>query len=401
MENSPIKILHVVDTLGLGGAERFLVGLVTHLDRERFHPMVAWLTASGPFEEQLREQRIPVVGINARGHRDFKAWQRLVEVMRGEQVHIVHTHLFVDGFYGRLAAMWSKVPVRIVTQQNAYDDPARRLPRWQIWTNRLLVPTTQHFVAVSRAAAEYLHKVEWVPWRKISLIPNAIEPPAPVPPERVQALRREWLGPDGSGPLLGTVARLEPQKGLDVLIRAVAVLSPLMPGMRCIMVGRGGLEEELRTLARSLGVEGQVLFLGPRSDIPAILAALDIFVLPSRFEGLSLALLEAMAAGKPVVATAVSGTVEVIQDGETGVLVPPEDEVSLARALLDLISQPRRARTLGERARTHVLQHYTIDKIAEQYMELYSRVGNENNHVGASSPVVLRYRAGKRGEDTS
>ncbi len=379
MDREAITVLHVIDTLGLGGAERFLVGLVTHLDQRRFRPLVAWITASGPFEEDLRQAGVPVIGIGARGHRDVAAWRRLAHVMRQEGVHIVHTHLFVDGFYGRLAALWSGVPVRIVTQQNAYDDPGRRLPAWQIWANRLLVPVTQHFVAVSQAAKEYLHKVEWVPRHKISVVPNAIEPPPPVPEEEVRALRAAWLGAGHSGPLIGTVARLEPQKGLDVLIRALPLVRRTLPGVRCVIVGQGALEPELRALARALHVEEHVVFAGTRRDIPAVLAALDLFVLPSRFEGLSLALLEAMAAGKPVVATAVSGTVEVIDPGRTGILVPPEDEGALARAVLDLLTRPRAMQALGERARAYVLQHYTIERIVHQYTHIYDK------HIGHKS----------------
>ncbi|NPA90753.1 MAG: glycosyltransferase [Chloroflexi bacterium] len=369
--SEPIPVLHVVDTLGLGGAERFLVGLVTHLDTTRFRPLVAWVSAPGPFADDLQRAGIPVVGLHARGHRDVRAWQRLVRLMREEQIRIVHTHLFVDGFYGRLAALWSKVPARIVTQQNAYDDPTRRLPRWQIWTNRALVPITQQFVAVSSVAAEYLQKVEWVPRSKIRVIPNAIEIPPPVPEEDVRALRRAWAARDGQGPLIGTVARLEPQKGLDVLIRAVALIRQDVPDVRCVIVGQGALREPLERLAETLGVRDRVIFAGTRRDIPAVLAALDVFVLPSRFEGLSLALLEALAAARPVVATAVSGTVDVIQPGENGLLVPTEDPAALAHAVVQLLKQPHVARMLGEQGQKSVRSRYTIDRVAHQYMELY------------------------------
>ncbi len=366
-----VPVLHVVDTLGFGGAERFLVGLVRHLDPKRFRPIVAWWSAPGPFAEDLTKAGIHVVGIGARGHRDLRALKRLVALMREEHVRIVHTHLFVDSFYGRVAALLAGVPVRVVTQQNAYDDPALRLPAWQIWANRAFVPVTQQFVAVSRAAGDYLHNVEWVPRRKIRVIPNAIEPPGVVSETEGRALRTQWAADGGEGPLIGTVARLEPQKGLDTLIDAVALMRERLPDLRCVLVGTGALEHTLRDHARARGVADHVIFAGTRKDIPAVLSALDVFVLPSRFEGLSLALLEAMAAGTPVVATPVSGTVEVVKEGETGLLAPVGDAVVLAERIEALLEQPGLARRLSEQARELVLRRYTIQAVAQAYMSIY------------------------------
>ena len=366
----PITVLHVIDTLGLGGAERFLVGLVRELDKERFRPLVAWLSEAGPFADDLIADGIPVVGIGAGGHRDTRALARLVRLMRQEKVCVLNTHLFVDGFYGRLAALWARVPVRVVTQQNAYDDPRLRLPSWQIWANRLLVPTTHRFIAVSQAAREYLHRVEWVPEGKITVIPNAVTLPDPPHPDRVQELRRVWLA-GREGPLIGTVARLQPQKGLDVFLRAVRLLRETLPDVRAVIVGEGPLRADLEALAEQLGIADRVVFPGTRRDIPTVLAALDVFVLPSRFEGLSLALLEAMAMARPVVATAVSGTVEVIRDGETGLLVPPEAPDALAARIREMWTHPEQARRMGENARRLIVERYTIQAVARAYEEVY------------------------------
>ncbi len=366
----PITVLHVIDTLGFGGAERFLVGLVQHMDRNRFRPLVAWLSEGGAFADDLQQQGIPVIGLRARGHRDMRALARLARLMREQRVCVLNTHLFVDGFYGRLSALWTGVPVRVVTQQNAYDDPRLRLPTWQIWANRLLVPVTHKFIAVSQAARDYLHRVEWVPEQKITVIPNAITPPAPPDPAQVYELRNQWLG-HRVGPLIGTVARLQPQKGLDVLLQAVHLLQPELPDLRAVLVGEGPLRSTLERQARDLGIADRVIFAGTRRDIPTVLAALDVFVLPSRFEGLSLALLEAMSMARPVVATAVSGTVEVIRDGETGVLVPPEDASALAAGIRVMWEQRDRAQRMGENARRLVLERYTIRAVAKAYEEVY------------------------------
>ena len=293
--------------------------------------------------------------------------------MRDEAVDVVHTHLFVDGFYGRLAAVLAGVPVRLVTQQNAYDDPRHRLPRWQIWVNRLLAPFTTYFVAVSEAARAYLQTVEWVPPTKVQVIPNAIDVPPPPSPAAVQALRRDWAA-HPTAPLVGTVARLEPQKGLDVLLAALPRVREAVPDDDTTHVGQGALRDALAAQARALGVADVVIFAGPREDVWTVLAALDVFVLPSRFEGLSLALLEAMAAGKPVVATAVSGSIEVVEDGVTGVLVPPNDPEALARGLIHVLGSPDVARRLGEAGRRRVAQRYTLPTVARAYEALYERL---------------------------
>ncbi len=375
----PVTVLHVIDTLGYGGAERFLVGLVRALDRQRFRPMVAWLTAAGPFARVLADAHVPVVGIAARGHRDARALWRLGQLMRTKAVDIVHTHLFVDGFYGRLAALMAGVPVRVVTQQNAYEDPDRRLPPWQIRVNRVLARVTDHFVAVSAATREYLHQVEGVPLSRISVVPNAIEPPPRLDATAVAALRQEWLR-GATGPLVGTVARLEPQKGVDVLLEAIHLARQKIPDMRCVIVGQGGELPALRAQVQELQLSSHVCFAGPRDDVWHVLAALDVFVLPSRFEGLSLALLEALAVGTPVVATAVSGTVDVIQDGVTGVLVPPEDPEALAQALITVLRYPETARRLGEAGRRLVLAEYTMDRVVQQYETLYTTLLSRRGH---------------------
>ena len=364
-----ITVLHVIDTLGYGGAERFLVGLVRFLDRERFRPLVAWLTAAGPFTQVLEEAGIPVVGVQAKGHRDARALIRLRRIMRAERVDIVHTHLFVDGFYGRLAALMAGVPVRVVTQQNAYEDPRLRLPGWQIQANRLLARVTHHFVAVSTATRDYLHRVEGVPLSRISVVPNAVAPPPPLDRTAVQGIRQQWA-PTGER-LVGTIARLEPQKGLDILVEAMAIVRRSVPNVRCIIVGQGELRPTLEAHIRRLNLGEHVRLVGLRGDVWHVLGALDVFVLPSRFEGLSLALLEAMAVGTPVVATAVSGTVEVVQDGVTGRLVPPEDPDTLAQALVDMLRYRETARRLGEAGRRLVLERYTLPRIAREYETLY------------------------------
>jgi glycosyltransferase involved in cell wall biosynthesis len=292
--------------------------------------------------------------------------------MRQREVDIVHTHLFLGGAFGRLAALLAGVPVKVTTEQNAYA--IGHLPsRSQVLTGALLARFSDRLVAVSQGARHYLVQVERVPPAKIQVVPNAIHWPEAVPDFRVEAVKRE-LGAEGRSPVLGTVARLTPQKGLNYLLQALSVLRTRFPDLFCVIVGEGEMRAGLESLAMRMGLENHVRFCGLRRDVPAILQGLDLFVLPSLFEGLPLALLEAMAAGRPVVATRVAGSSEVIEDGVNGRLVPPADADALAEAMIALLDDRELAQTLARRGRETVRQQYTIGPVAEAYERLYEEL---------------------------
>jgi len=365
-------VLHVINTLGLGGAERFLTGLVTHLDRGQFHPVVATLGGGGPFVADLQSAGIKVYDLRFRHARDFAGTVRLYRLMRRLRPTIVHTHLTVDGFHGRVAALAAGVPIRVVTQQNAFGG-GQFLPHWQRWSNILLVRATQQFIAVSAGAATYLRQAEKVPPEKIVVLPNAVEPVSKVAASEIARFRRELSVPE-SAPLIGVVARLTPQKGISYLLEALASLPSLSVPPHGVIVGDGVLRAELEARRDRLGLAGRVHFLGHRRDIALILGALDLFVLPSLYEGLSLALLEAMSAGVPVVATAVSGSEEIIVDGENGFLVPAADSAALAKRMYWVLTHPDVRAQVAGRGRETVRRRFTIDAIAGQYEAVYTRL---------------------------
>ena len=367
-----IVLLHVIDTLGLGGAERFLVELCTALPSDRYQVIVSAVSGDGPRASDLRQAMIEQFPLRARTNWDLSAILRLARFMRRRKVDIVHTHLFIGGAFGRLAALLAGVPVMVTTEQNAYAQ-GHLLPRWQVLADALLARLTDRLVAVSQGTRDYLARVERVPPAKMKVVPNAIPWPEAVPDLRVEAVKRE-LGAEGRSPVLGTVARLTPQKGLDYLLQALSVLRTRFPDLFCVIVGEGEMRAGLESLAVRLGLENHVRFCGLRRDVPAILQGLDLFVLPSLFEGLPLALLEAMAAGKPVVATRVAGSSEVIEDGVNGRLVPPADADALAEAMIALLDDRELAQTLARRGRETVRQQYTIGPVAEAYERLYEEL---------------------------
>lgn len=368
----PIVLLHVIPTLGLGGAERFLVDLCRALPAHRYRIIVATVSGEGPRADDLRQAGIEVFPLRVRSHWQLSAVLRLARFMRQQRVDIVHTHLFVGEFFGRLAAKLAGVPVAISTAQNAYA-PGYLLPRAQVLAERLLARLDDRLVAVSQGARDYLIQVEGVTPARIEVVPNAIAWPEPVLPVQVEATRRD-LGAEGRSPLLGTVARLTPQKGLVYLLQALVTLRTRFPNLFCVIIGEGELRAELEALAGRWALQHHVRFCGLRRDVPAVLQCLDLFVLPSLFEGLPLALLEAMAAGRPVVATDVAGSSEVIKDGVSGRLVPPGDATALAQAMAELLDDRERAQALARRGQETVRQRYTIGPVAKAYERIYEEL---------------------------
>jgi glycosyltransferase involved in cell wall biosynthesis len=367
-----IVLLHVIDSLGLGGAERFLVDLCSALPPDRYKVIVSAVSNDGQRAADLSQAGIELWPLHSRSNWDLSAFLRLVLFMRRQKVDVVHTHLFVGGLFGRLAALLAGVPVKVTTEQNAYA-PGHTLPRWQVLSDAVLARLTDRLVAVSVGTRDYLVREERVPQERIQIVPNAIRWPESVSASRVRAAKRE-IGGEGHFPLLGTVARLAPQKGLSYLLQALAGLRRRYPDLLWVILGEGELRSELETMVDELGLQNHVRFCGLRRDVQAVLQSLDLFVLPSLFEGLPLSLLEAMAAGRPVVATQVAGSSEVIEDGVNGRLVPPADSEALAEAILGLLEDSEGAEELARRGQETVRQQYTIGPVAEEYASIYGEL---------------------------
>ncbi|HUW14440.1 MAG TPA: glycosyltransferase [Anaerolineae bacterium] len=375
LKRDRIVLLHVIDTLGLGGAERFLVDLCLALPADRYQVIVSAVSGDGPRSGDLAQAGIELFSLQARSNWDVVALFRLARFMRRRRVDIVHTHLFVGGVFGRLAAAMAGVRARLTTEQNAYA-PGRHPPRWQMLANAVLARSTGRVVAVSEGTQEYLQRQERVPGEKIRVLPNAISWPETSSAERVTSVLEE-LGAGDRTPILGTVARLTEQKGQRYLLQALADLRLRYPRLFCIFAGEGESRSELESLSRRLGLEEHVTFCGARRDVAIMLQGLDLFVLPSLFEGLPLALLEAMAAGIPVVATSVAGSSEVIEDGVNGRLVPPADVPALTEAIADVLGNDELGRAMAEKGQETVACRYSIGAVAEAYGCIYEELLQE------------------------
>jgi glycosyltransferase involved in cell wall biosynthesis len=357
----PTRVLHYVDSDTFGGTERSLLQLAEGLASHGFDSSIT--CHQDPDLARLRAEA-DARGIAIRQVPRSAAWKtprlfaQLVREFQMARPTIVHVHMpwVLSCRDGVAAAKLARVPVVIATMQLWI--PERQSTVIHV-KHRLLTRWIDRYVAVSRRIARQLHDEYAVPNDKIrvvyngaSIAPRRSEPSPRVPGRPLQVL---------------TVARLHAQKGLDVLLRAVA----RVPNAAFSIAGDGPERRQLEHDARSLGVADRVSFLGFRRDVPDLLDACDVFVLPSLFEGLPLVLLEAMAREKPVVGTAVPGIEEVVEDG-AGLLVPPSDPEALARAITAVAEDGERARHMAAKGRARVEAHFSIERMVDGVAEVYA-----------------------------
>jgi len=382
-----MRIAHLIETDGPGGAERVLAHLATEL-QERGAWNVAFLPADGEGWLGRELERSGVAIEHFRLERPFSpafaGW--LHAALRRHRVMVAHSHEFTMAVYGAWAARRAGIPHVITMHGNAYY--AERLRRRLAM--RAAVGLSGRTVAVSLPLARRLARDLWIPRSRVAMIPNGVPR---VPPGRTTLREELGLRPDDR--LLVSVGNLYPVKGQRHLVDALAALARLHPTVHVAIAGRGDLESALSAQARDHGVGERLHLLGLRSDIAAILAAADVFVLPSLSEGLPLALLEAMFAGCPIVASDVGEVGAVLAGGEAGVLVPPGDPTALAAAIGGLLSDPSRARELGARAALRAAAEYDVSQMVRRYLDTYHeliRTPRDRAAAGGRLPMAPERR---------
>jgi glycosyltransferase involved in cell wall biosynthesis len=328
--------------LGRGGTERLLAGTVRHLDPARFSVEVAYLLPwKDAFVAEVEAAGATVHCLDARRQTSTGWIRRLRRLVSERDIDLVHTHMPLPAAAARLALPRPR-PALVHTEHNLW---ARyRLPTRL--ANRATYRRNAAVIAVSDGVAASIRST--VP---VEVVVHGIDRDRVRPGDAAaRAAARQRLGLDAGAPVVGTVGNFTAKKDHATLLAATARLTGAHPGLRLVLVGSGPLEAELRARADELGLDGTVLFAGSRDDVFDLLPALDVFTLSSRFEGLPIALLEAMASGVPPVATRVGGIPEVVTDGEDGTLLAPGDPGALAAALDALLADPARRADLGARA---------------------------------------------------
>ena len=367
----PIPLLHLITELDTGGAQKALARLLAHLDRTRFTPHVVCLyNGDKAVAQEIRALGVPVTDLGMTGKWRLDAFWRLYRLLRRERPTILHSWMFHANVPGRVIGRLAGVPIIIISRRNVEigGEMRERLLRWTAGLDDKVVAVCE---LARRAQIERTH----VAPQHVVTVHNGLDVAefgAPNPEAR--ATIREAFGIPPTAPLVGSVGRLHPQKDFTTLLKALVRVRDRLPDVHLLLVGDGELHADLTRQAHTLGVATSVTFTGYRSDILDILATLDLFVLPSLWEGLPNALLEAMAAGLPVVATAVGGTPEVVVDGVTGFLVPPRDPQALADAILRLLRDPELRQRMGEAGRARVAAHFSIEQMVHKTEALYEQL---------------------------
>lgn len=389
MDLSQGRLLFVITGTSVGGSEKILADLAIAMRPLWAAVGVCSLKPIGRFGHELERRGVPVVSCGMRGGggaRGFlescRALAPLTRAVRAFRPSLVHAFLFRAGLMVRLPVLLLRVP-RLVVSVRTLEDRSRLLHLADGWT----APAVDRFTAVSEAARRQIARRSGIPLRRIDRIPNGVpisvdgrsgatrngpDFPAWRRARRDEARRRlaSLCGPL-PGVLLGSVGRLDPIKGHRTLLEA-ARLEPAGSGVGIVLIGDGARRAGLESLASRPPLAGRVFILGERADAADLLPALDLFVLPSLAEGMSNALLEAMAEGIPAIATRVGGNLEVIEPERSGLLVDPGDAPGMASAIARVLSDPRLAASLGREGRDRVLREFSQPEMVRAYRDLYA-----------------------------
>jgi glycosyltransferase involved in cell wall biosynthesis len=357
-----IRVLQLIESWGPGGAEKVVVDLATRLDLAVFSPLVG-LMHTGWLHDQLREHGIEVVILDNQRAFDSALLWRLVRLIREYQVDLVHSHEFTMNIYGAAAAfLTGKASLATIHGMGYYPNKRRRRAAYRMVA---ALPNTR-LVTVSRFLRDYFCTKTGVNPGKVRTIANGVDLSRfnglPMRPER-----------DGQRPRIGTLGSIYPVKGQSYLIRAAGRVLRQYPGAVFIIAGKETpYKRELLAEAEELGIDQNLEFLPFQEDVPSFLHSLDLFVLPSLQETFSIALIEAMAAGLPVVSTRCGGPEELVVANENGYLVPPENDEQLADSILQLLADSGKACNFGERGRELVVKHFALEKMIMAYQAAYS-----------------------------
>lgn len=371
MSSQPPKqtILHLSTTSGPGGAERVISSLSEALNTGG-RRVVVGLFRSGWLQAECERLRVETIIMPLSGLLHLGWFFDCLRLIRRERVALIHAHEFSAIVYGWIVSRLARIPfIGTIHGKNYFWEKARRRVAYRI------IARTATLVAVSEDLKRFVTEKVGIPNGRIRVIYNGVTHGPPVSEAEAERCRSE-LGIQTGDSVLGTVGSLYPVKGHTFLLDAMPAVLQRFPNTVLIIAGRGELEVTLKNQAKRLGIEEKVRFLGMRQDIPKLLALMDVFVLPSLSEGLSMALLEAMAAGKPIVATRVGGNPELIEEGKTGMLVPAEDAAELAAALIEMLREPTTLHLFGKTGAIRVQRNFSTDRMSNQYADLYTAARN-------------------------
>lgn len=367
------NVLRVVSNLGTGGVQRRLVSLIPYINREKFNISVCSFK-DGPLRQTLTEAGYKVFIVTRRFKFDPICIIRLIKIMKSEKIQIVHTHTHKPNTTARIAAILARVSIIIANEHNVdeWKSPFQKL------IDCFLSRFTDRIIVVSEGVQKFCQSTGILSC-KFHLIYNGVELDK-FGNKKFREAKRKELGIDANTCVIGTVGRIHPQKGHELLIEITEELLLEHKSLLFLIIGKGYLEKELTRKIKSLNLSEHFLLLGEREDIPELLSCMDIFVLPSLREGFPNVIMEAMASSLPVVATDVGGIREIIINNETGFIIPPANASELYEKLLKLIHDKDLRDKMGNAGYERVKQ-FSIDKMARETEDLYQELIKEKLNI--------------------
>lgn len=387
--NDGRRVLLLSTSSGPGGAER-VIHMFGGALQQRGWDVTLGLFRPGWLKEECERDGIATRVMPQEGLLNWRWCRRWMAFIRENRINIIHAHEFDAIVSGWMLAEAVGLPfVATVHGKNYYWQRLRRRFAYRA------VSRTAQIVAVSEDLKRFIVSKVGIADQRVNVVYNGVPAMDPVSEQEVKALRAE-LGINESDRVVGAVGNLYPVKGHRYLVAAMVDVLRKYPKTLLLLAGRGELEQELREEVWRLNMAERVRFLGLRQDVSRLLAVMDVFALPSLSEGLSIALLEAMRAGRPVVATRVGGNPELVIEGQTGFLVPAEDASALAQAILKLLEDPNQAKAFGDRAQRLVEKQYTLDCMADKYLQLYQQAIKKRDRRVGGGRAEVRMSGGAR-----
>ena len=361
-----VKLTYVINSLTVGGAEKLLLATVKKLNKKKFDITVCSLMKENNLAKDFEQIGVKVLRLNMFNKRDIRGFLKLYNYFRTQKIDIVHTHLTEADIFGRFAALLAKVPV-IISTEHSVDEwkvhPKKVKAKIRLLLNKIAANFSNGIVTVSDKVKYHLIKYENLNPAKIYVIKNGIEI-AEKEDFFVSGKKKDTI-------VIGSVGRLCKEKGYDYLLKAFGRVKKKFSNAKLKLAGDGPLRWPLEELAHELHISADVSFLGVLDNVAAFLNEIDVFVLSSIQEGLPLSLLEAMAAEKTVITTAVGGIPEVVNNGIDAVLIPPANVEALENAIISVIKNGDRREDLGRNARTKILKQFNINKMVDELELLY------------------------------
>ncbi len=373
-----IRVALLIPTLDRSGAEKQLTLLATHLPRDEFELHVIVLTRGGPYADTLREHGIPVTILNKRLKFDPCALWRLRQTIKEIDPDILHTWLFAANSYGRLIA-GKRLRPKVIVSERCVDSWKAG---WQLWLDRQQIPRTTRLIGNSNAVVDF-YAEHGFPRDRMAVVPNGIELPVRVcddedaGTERARLLSEFGIPPGAK--IVGYVGRLARQKRLEDLVWCMELLHQLDRRAHFLIVGDGPEKDRLIEFAASIRRSECVHFIGHRDDMPRLWPLIDVFWLASDFEGQSNSIMEAMAAGIPVIASNIPPNRELVIDGDTGYLVKVGDRAGFAQFAERLLADPELATKLGTAGRERMQTEFSIEQMVAKHAELYRTIAANNS----------------------